>query len=171
MCASSRRGAVLIASLVVGLAACGGERRHRPTARTASQPRPGRVISTKDLPGNDGVDVRLKRELEQVARCFQRAVPALRSEPRAGELGSFLKRAQSSGKLGKACRGLTFGKGLMGKVWVQARGYPVTFRRAVLGEDHYGGGSTVLHIRYRFQCAGRAGRADVTIQRGFGKRP
>lgn len=170
-----RAGSSVVGVMVLlgglGVVACGDDGRRNRAARTAARPPATRLPRTKELPNAEGVDPELKKQLDRVAGCFRRAVPVLRSEPAAGELGRFLQRATKSAKLQKACGGLRFGKGLGGKVLVQASGCPVRFARLVVGEDFYGGGRTVMHVRYRFRCEGKRARAEVMILHGIGKRP
>jgi len=163
---------IMVGGLVGGLVgACGDESRSVRAPRRVVRSQAPRLPRTKDLPDDDGADPGLKRDLDRVARCFRRAVAVLQSEPAPGELGRFLRRGLASGRARGACAHVRFGKGLLGKVLVQARGCPVGFGRLVVGEDLYDGGRTVLHVRYRFRCPGRAARAEVTIERGLGKRP
>lgn len=131
-----------------------------------------RVAQTRELPDDDGADPRLSRGLETVARCLRRAVRVLRSEPAPMQLARFVKRALATGRVGRACGGLRFGSTLRGTKTVQVievERYPVRFERFVIGEDLYGGGRTVEHIRYRFRCVGQKARAVTTIQRGLGR--
>ncbi|MFH2010471.1 MAG: hypothetical protein ABI333_27980 [bacterium] len=124
-------------------------------------------VSLKMLPGT--ADPAVQQELDRLARCFHRAVTVNQGQPAAGKLGPFLRRALAKGGLPAECSSIPLPRA--GEALKTKAGKRIRFRHAARGEDHYGGGKTVLHIVYRFTCDGCIEKAKTTIQLAIGGKP
>lgn len=109
--------------------------------------------------------------LDELARCFHRAVTLLQAEPAAGEtLSAFLAKAQqrAAGPLHTCFAGVQ--RDASGAVVVGA-GARVTMTRGEPSHSSYAGGRTELATPYRFTATGVTGSGTAMILRSFGGAP